>query len=279
MHPVPNKYFGPQGVSVTLNLGAGPVSGYIVQQLGNRRFVISDGTNNVVSRLAFTVAEFTPLAPGYFTIPLLTPGSGSGASFAAAYGVDTAFVGTGGGGNGYAVNDTVTFPHGAVLTVNAVDSHGAVTTFSVQSSGTFTASALSSGATNVGAVSTSGAGTGATAALEFFVNNVYATGGSGYKVGTALLFGGLVVATGGSQPMITISQVDVNGAPVAFAWADHGHLITAPATSITTPVAVIEHVAKLDSTRLETVEGHLYRWSLTPDPAGITTGTLAAILS
>lgn len=279
MHPISNNNFGPNGIAVLLNNGAGPVPGFMVQQLGNVRFVVSDGTVKSVCRLAQTVAQVSPLASGYFTVPVSRPGSGSGATFSATYGVDAAFVGTSGGGTGYAVGDTVTFPHGAVLLVAAASTQGAVTSFTLQTPGSFTQSNLSSGATNVGAVATSGAGTGATAALEFSVSAVASSGGTKYAVGTPLLFNGIVTAPGGSQPLVSISQVDANGMPLAFSFTFAGNLITTPATSITTPSAITEHAIKLDSTRLETAEGHMYRWSLTPDPSGLATGTLAVVLS
>ena len=78
MHPVNNKNFGPTGIQVSYNNGTAVVVGWIVKQLGTRKFTVtSDGVTLYPVFLAKTTAFATSLGAGFCTITIQsTPNGG-----------------------------------------------------------------------------------------------------------------------------------------------------------------------------------------------------------
>lgn len=267
MHPISGKkFFGPNGIAISLNNGS-LVPGYIVQQLGNVRFVVSDSLGNKeVARLAQTPAEVaaiaTPAALGTFTVVINSPAPASlvPAVFTAIYEVKSAAPAApaGSAGTGYAAGDTLHMWNNAVLSVSAVDGNGAITGLTVTAPGSFTEQAAAGGAVVAPMSSTSVHGTGAKVALKLTILTLTPTQGAGYAVGQHLVFPNLVATT---PPVATISAVSNTGAPTAVTLANAGTGITTVAHNIMVATGV-EHVAKFDSKLLETVEGNRYRWTL-----------------
>ena len=74
MHPINKKYFGSSGIQIVYNNGTASVLGYIVKQLGTKRFkVTSNGTTTYDVVLANTTSLAESLTPGHMTIPVTTP--------------------------------------------------------------------------------------------------------------------------------------------------------------------------------------------------------------
>lgn len=70
MHPLSKKYFGANygSLAVEFHNGTAVVSGYVVKQIGTVRFIVSDGTTNMICELAQTDDEATTLTEGLMTI-------------------------------------------------------------------------------------------------------------------------------------------------------------------------------------------------------------------
>lgn len=70
MHPLSKKYFGANygSLAVEYHNGNSVVSGYIVKQIGTVRFIVSDGTTNMICELAQSNDEATTLTEGLMTI-------------------------------------------------------------------------------------------------------------------------------------------------------------------------------------------------------------------
>lgn len=70
MLPIPADFIGsePGRISIRFHNGAEVVDGFIVKQTGVRRYVVSDGINEFVVKLARTTADVANLAPGLATI-------------------------------------------------------------------------------------------------------------------------------------------------------------------------------------------------------------------
>jgi hypothetical protein len=78
-HPLPPQNFGsePGAIQVHFHNGASAVTGYIVKQLGSRRFVCTtDGNSTFICDLADTTGSAASLTAGLCTIPLVPPGGG-----------------------------------------------------------------------------------------------------------------------------------------------------------------------------------------------------------
>jgi hypothetical protein len=70
MLPIPSDYIGnePGRISVRFHNGTEVVDGFIVKQTGTVRYVVSDGVEEYVVRLANTQEELDNLGPGDATI-------------------------------------------------------------------------------------------------------------------------------------------------------------------------------------------------------------------
>ena len=79
MHPINNFNFGPTGIQVMYNNGTAVVSGWIVKQLGSRRYIVtSDGVTMFTASLTSTPAlnaslTTTNVPAGKMTIVVSTP--------------------------------------------------------------------------------------------------------------------------------------------------------------------------------------------------------------
>lgn len=76
MRPLNMKQdLGSTGIAVTFNNGAGTVTGYIKDQIGTNKFIVTDGTTEVVARLAPTTDIASDLAsnPTYCTVTVAPP--------------------------------------------------------------------------------------------------------------------------------------------------------------------------------------------------------------
>jgi hypothetical protein len=77
MHPVNNRNFGPTGIQVSYNNGTAVVVGWIVKQLGTRKFTVtSDGVTLYSVFLAKTTAYAQTPGAGFCTIIITTTPNG-----------------------------------------------------------------------------------------------------------------------------------------------------------------------------------------------------------
>lgn len=80
MHPVSKVHFGAaEGqIAVKFHNGTSAVTGYIVKQIGSKRYVVTaDGETNFTCTLASTTAEATTLVAGKMTIDIAPHGGGA----------------------------------------------------------------------------------------------------------------------------------------------------------------------------------------------------------
>lgn len=80
MHPVSKVHFGAaEGqIAVKFHNGTSAVTGYIVKQIGSKRYVVSaDGATNYTCTLASTTAAATTLEAGKMTIEITPHGGGA----------------------------------------------------------------------------------------------------------------------------------------------------------------------------------------------------------
>lgn len=68
MHPITKKKFGVHGIAVMFNNGTTVVPGYIVKQIGTRRYKVTNGTVTLVAVLAQTPELVAALPVGMMTI-------------------------------------------------------------------------------------------------------------------------------------------------------------------------------------------------------------------
>ena len=139
MHPLNKKNFGTSGMAVTFYNGSSTVTGYVLKQISQNKFNITDGTNTKDGLLlAPTTAIATAIDSGnaaYFTVPVYSHNtSASGGSFTLHYGVYSGSVAA--GGVGYNVNDILTFNStgSACLQALTVSTTGAIETLELVSS-------------------------------------------------------------------------------------------------------------------------------------------------
>lgn len=80
MHPVSKVHFGAaEGqIAVKFHNGTSAVTGYIVKQIGSKRYVVTaDGTTNFTCTLASTTTAATTLTAGKMTIEITPHGGGA----------------------------------------------------------------------------------------------------------------------------------------------------------------------------------------------------------
>ena len=200
MHPINSSNFGIHGIAVNFYDGYKLVSGYIVKQLGQSKFRVTDGYTTSDLTLAPTTAIASNLTanPDYFTIIIYPPNSvASGASFTVlylAYGIGLPLVNQ---GQGYVVGDVLTFTgtNGLEITVLGVTgANNAIEAFSV-TGGTGISSIASS---PVPTTATGGASfTGVISATTLTASAVTGTIAVGQKVsGTSVTSGTTITAFG-----------------------------------------------------------------------------------
>lgn len=117
MHPVAKTNFGIHGILVRYYNGTSVVNGYITKQIGTTRYQVTDGTHPATVSLAQTSAQVSALGSTQPTIctisisPVAATGQGTGAVFAATYGLDaTSSVIS--GGSGFTVGDALVITGG-----------------------------------------------------------------------------------------------------------------------------------------------------------------------
>jgi hypothetical protein len=234
-------------------VGAATSPVYILKQVGTSRYLVTDGTNSGVVQLQ----PNDPTGPGQaalYASPYVSGGE-TGASFSATYKVLTATVHTGGGGTGYAINDTVTLTNGIVLKVATVTS-GVIATVTINSAGS-RGTVNTAATTSVAPTATSGTGTGATFDLTYGLNSVTTTGGTGYTAGEQLTFVGILATT---APTAQISAVNGSGAPQTVT-VTPGTNVTKSATSVVTANSLVrKYVRVLRNRTVKTWDGAIYAW-------------------
>jgi hypothetical protein len=185
----------------------------------------------------------------------VTGGTGSGATFTLKWHVLSV---SSSGGSGYNVGDTLTFTSLVATTaptahISVATSHAA-TTVVVDTPGVGITTAASAIATST---------TTATFTLGYSLISVASSGGSGYAVNDAVEFIGMVATT---LPTAHISTA-TSGAATATTVDTAGTNITVAASSIGVGGA-IEYVARIWDTKIFTVEGNQYFWSLNTSSEG-----------
>ena len=229
------------GYAVTTIGPAGTFNGSGTQfaQWKNERIVIIDPTKGYFSWDGVTLVTINGLVQtvtvtfsgsGYTTRPTVNfGGPGSGASAQAVMGAVAAVVAT--GGTGYFVGDILSLVGGtgtaAQFRVSAIGTGGAVTGFSIQSPGDYTANAASPVAV------TGGFGTGATFTVTWGISSITVlAGGTGYSTTPAVTFsggnasatanvsvapsGGNCIASYGGRVWISAARTIVYSAPNSY---------------------------------------------------------------
>jgi len=272
--PVNPKFFGNVNtnsiiVSTWTNGDTGANVGFIVKQRSDDRFVTSTSMNTPTScNLVNGVANIT--APGMASIKVfpygadgavITPASLTVASVKLvgakigqdAFGAPTA-------GSGYSVNDVLTvvggtFSTSAQITVNSVSATGGINTFTVSRAGSYSVVPNP----DVDAPVTGGTGLGAEFTLSLGINAItIGTAGAGYSnvrvaFGPTGEFGVDATATATTGNLGNIASVTINS-------AGSGYLTVPTVAVIDTALGAHEHVARLSSKRVHTIEGNVYRW-------------------
>ncbi len=70
--PIKKSNFGSNGIRVSFHNGTSVVTGYIVKQLGSRRFKVTDGTTTMICILASTLSSAQILTKGLCTIQVVS---------------------------------------------------------------------------------------------------------------------------------------------------------------------------------------------------------------
>ncbi len=70
--PIKKSNFGSTGIKVSFHNGTSVVTGYVVKQLGSRRFRVTDGTTTMVCSLAATLSAAQILTKGFCTIQVVS---------------------------------------------------------------------------------------------------------------------------------------------------------------------------------------------------------------
>lgn len=141
MHPLNSANFGSTGMAVSFYNGTSTVPGYIVKQLSQNRFTVTDGTHVATGvYLAPTTTLATSIGsshPQYFTIPVNTYGGASGATFTPLYTPNTMTCQS--AGNGYFVGDVLSIDgtNSAQVTITSIAdaSVGSVGGFTISTAG------------------------------------------------------------------------------------------------------------------------------------------------
>ena len=186
-------------------------------------------------------------------------------------------------GTGYKVNDTITLTNVGVLTVTAIGTDGAVSTYTSALNGT--AKSTDMAGTGIAQASTSGSGTGATFDVTSTSTTVYplssvimTSGGKGYTVGDNLTVGeglatykvetvttaqaGGVIQTGVANVKTTHYTVDMAGTGISPINGS-GSGATFDVTSTTSTVSgSTEYASKIFDRTVVTFEDHVYQWNL-----------------
>lgn len=254
MRPISMLNFGNRSgrIAVSFHNGTSVVSGHIVKQTGEKRYVVSNGSGQHIVTLAQTVDEATDLTAGLATIAVAPYASLD--SSVVTYRV--AAVAVADGGADYAIGDTltVTGPVNFVATVATVDGNGAVLTVTKTASGSFTSlpGTRQPVARHV-SPATNAAGSGAVLALTFEIDDI-ALAGVGYTTGQSVGFTGLVSTTAPTATVVAtpdaITDVTITARGVGIVEAATDVTVTVPA----------EHVIKLTTFIAITAEGSRYYW-------------------
>lgn len=253
MHPINKHHFGTTGLVVSYYNGSSVVNGYIVKQLGQTKFNVTDGSNPKTVSLApnTTIASALSSNPTYFTIMAYpSTSAASGATFVAHYGVNAATIAAPGSGytNG---TQTLTLASSGSATLSVTVAGNVVTAVgSVTAPGTVTSLLANPVAT------TGGGGTGATFNLTYKLLSVTVSGGTGYGLSETLNFNGMTASV---TPAAHISVV-TGTAPTTIVVDTAGSGISVAATSIGVTGAA-EFVSKIFDNRIVTTAGHSYGWS------------------
>lgn len=209
-------------LSHTYAIPAGAVHGYIGEARGNTFIdtnIAADFTDTPpVANIPFYgsgVTSYTITNRGtYSRVPVVNVESPSGTSPATATAsLRTNVVSLSAAGTGYAINDTVTFTAGLIITVNTVGGGGEILTFTVTTRGTLTSG--NTPANPLAALSTSGLGTGATVGATWELDTITpVASGAGYTTAPAVTFtpGG----AGAAATAVLGAATDLNPAVPGF---------------------------------------------------------------
>lgn len=278
--------------TITLNNGgSGYTSGDTVTIPGAGTYSVTSITTAVVGGTIKT-GTATPSTTQYTSNNAgegvaSTGGTGTGAIFHVATTPSTTYlpkaVALNAAGTGYKVNDTITLTNVGVLTVTAIGTDGAVSTYTSALNGTAKSSDMAG--TAVAQASTSGSGTGATFDVTSTSTTVYPItsvlmtgGGKGYAVGDNLTVGeglatykvetvstaqaGGVILSGTASLLTATSTTDMAGTALASTGGT-GTGATFDVTSTTSTVSgSTEYATKIFDRTVVTFEDHVYQWNL-----------------
>ena len=233
------------------------------------------GALTVATLTGGAIATVTVGTAGSYTSLFSSPttgtrAAGSGATFTAHYGVDSATIVGGGGSSaaGYAGTNVLTLAGtgSATITVDTVDGGGGILTFHVSAVGTVTS--LPSNPVSV----SGGAGTGATFNLKWKLVAITTSGGTGYNVGDTLIFTGITATT---QPTASIASVTGGppGAPATFTISSAGSGITVKASAITSSTTTATFTLGYDLVSVASSGGSGYAVSDVLDFIGLVATT------
>ena len=254
MRPISMLNFGNRSgrIAVSFHNGTSVVTGYVVKQTGEKRYVVSNGSGESIVTLAQTADAAANLTAGLATIAVRP--YAHLASSVVTYRATTVSVIN--GGSGYAIGDmlTVSGPVAFVATVATVDDGGAVLTVTKTASGSFVnLPGVRQMAARSVSPTTNAAGTGAVLGLAFEIDEIALTG-TGFTTGQTVAFTGLS-ATNAPQATVVASNGAITGVTIASRGV--GIVEAATALDVTVPA---EHAAKLTAFHVVTAEGNRYLW-------------------
>lgn len=275
--PINNKFIGSGGIKVTFN---GTEDGYIVRQISHNRFVVSDGTNEFVLRMAETQGEAdNPPADVMFINGLSADAVASDADLLFLFTQNQFTVAN--GGTGYAVNDLVEVtsvsPSGAPAELRISSVSGGVVTglatwtsgfFRNPPAGTINGSYLTIPSSSI--VNSLGSGTGLSINMNFRLIAIgILDGGSTHTEGS--VFQVLNTNAVGNPQLVVADSVGSNGEVLNFGIAVPEIPVTNWANvTLSTPDAIQKMVTRINSKRARLVDGTVVPWGMPGDdiPSG-----------
>lgn len=151
MHPINKTFFGTHGVMVRYYNGSALVNGYVVKQLGVKRYLVTDGTNPKICFLAQNSTEVSGLGSGEPNVCSMLLNNAvltaTGATFVVTYAIDasTTIVS---GGLGWTTADAMVIS-GGVRPIGTLTFTGIPAVSSTISLGGTTVTFVASGATGL----------------------------------------------------------------------------------------------------------------------------------